>query len=211
MTTLTPLRGSASKDAAKIDPALNTETTVRQAAASIPPLVAQDDEDDTDDEEDDEDKEKSQGKKTKKDKTKKAQDDKKDDDDEDKKKEDEKSRAQERHRILTILDSEPGKAIPQAAMHIALNTTLPAADAIGVLGSMQGVFAGMKAEGIRSPLATRMAAEPKYEVGLEAPALEDNRNPLATRTAADGSTVPANPSALAAAIIAAGKKRRGES
>lgn len=205
MTSLTPLRGSATKEAAKTEAALSAEAAVRQAAAA-PPVVAQDDDDKKDDDEEDEEeeKEKSQGKKAKR-KAKSAQDDKDDDEDEDKKK-DEKSRAQERQRILTILDSVPGKAIPQAAMHIALNTTLPAADAIGVLGSMQGVFAGMKA----APLSNRMAAEPKYEIGVEAPSLEDKSSPLATRTGPDGSTVPANPSALAAAIIAAGKKRRGE-
>ena len=203
MSTLTPLRGSASKDAAKVDP---TPTNVAETLANpnLAAVVAQDedkddegDEDEDEDDEGDEDEEQSKkgkGKAKRKAKTKTAYDPA-------------AYQLAERSRIKAILESEAGKLLPRAAAHIALNTSLSAADAIGVLG-------GMQAEQIlpsrQSTLSVKMDAEPKYAIGVEAPTLEDKSNPLATRVGADGSTIPANPSALAAAIIAAGKKRRGE-
>jgi hypothetical protein len=142
------------------------------------------DDDDTDDGVDDE-----EAKKAKK--LKKAK--RKVEDDEDAKDEADAGtraiRLREKSRIKAIVNSEAGLANPAAALHLALSTTLPRHSACKLLGGMnQTVPQG------RENLRDRMMGVNAPDVGV------------------DGvqSHAPTGTAGLAAAIILAGQKRRGE-
>jgi hypothetical protein len=138
-----------------------------------------------DDEESDEDKKKSK-------KSKKAEDD---DDDEPEARvsatDVARIRASERKRISAIVSSEAGLANPDAAYELAVNSDMPTANAIAMLRAVGPAKAQAPA---KDKLRERMAGTQQPDIGAggeEAPA-------------------PGDPKALAAAIINAGKKRRGE-
>ena len=147
-----------------------------------------DDGDDADEDSDD-DKKKDDAKKAKKAKADDGDDDDMEDEEQDK--DARAARARERSRIRAILVSEPGKANPVAAAHLATGTSMPRAHAIEMLAAMQAgqVGAGAAAEPRRDNLRDRMAEVPNASVGAE------DQRPAPN---------------LAAQIIAAGKKRRGE-
>jgi hypothetical protein len=164
-----------------------------------------------DDEKDEDEKDKDKSKKSK------AEDDEKDEDEEDKDKskkskkaegddddgdEDEpearvsaadvaRIRASERKRISAIVSSEAGLANPDAAYELAVNSDMPTANAIAMLRAVGPARAQTPA---KDNLRDRMAGTKQPDIGAggeEAPA-------------------PGDPKALAAAIINAGRKRRGE-
>jgi hypothetical protein len=150
-----------------------------------------DDSDDASAEEGDDDKD--DKKKSKK--SKKADDG--DDDDGDRDDDDDAdaraARARERGRIRAIVTSDAGKLNPVGAMELACGTSMSRNQAIGTLRAM-GVPAAAepkKTDALRS----RMAGEPAPDVGAG-----DAQPPAAAGSA----------QATAAAIIAAGKKARGE-
>lgn len=103
------------------------------------------------------------------------------------------ARGRERRRIRAILVSEPGKANPVAAAHLATGTSMPRNQAIEMLAAMQAgstqAAAGPAPAASRDTLRTRMAEVPNANVGTE----EDRPAPN-----------------LADQIVAAGKRRRGE-
>lgn len=117
-------------------------------------------------------------------KAKKAEEDGKDKKDDDKA----QARADERKRIRTIVLSDPGKELPVAAMHMALETDLSADNAIGTLSAM---LADKTASGSnrRAGLHEKMASTDQPDVGNGGGGSEPN---------------------LAQQIVLAGKKRRGE-
>ena len=81
------------------------------------------------------------------------------------------ARARERSRIRAILVSEPGKANPVAAAHLATGTSMPRGQAIEMLAAMQagqvGASASAAAEPRRDNLRDRMAEVPNAAVGSE--------------------------------------------
>jgi hypothetical protein len=120
-----------------------TETTGTAEAPAAPPAAAADEPADKDKKDDKDPKAEEQpDDKDKKDKTgksKKAEDDEGDDDsdrDDDDKPEARAARARERGRILAIVISEGAHAYPAAALRLALSTSMPRKDAIGVLAAM---------------------------------------------------------------------------
>jgi hypothetical protein len=159
-----------------------------------------------DDKKDDEDEKKSKAEDDKKDdedeKKSKAEDDKKDDEDEKKSKKSKSDdgdgddpeariRASERARIRAIAESEAGRANPDAAYELAIGTDMPAATAIALLRSI-----GPKSQpSSRESLRERMAETPQPDIGAGD---------------ANAAPAPGDRKALAAAIVQAGKKRRGE-
>lgn len=146
-----------------------------------------------DDEEDDDDEPKKDKAKGKAKKAKADEDDGDDDMEDEEQDPDAKSaRARERARIRAILVSEPGKANPVAAAHLATGTSMPRGQAIEMLAAMQAgqPVAAAAVEPKRDNLRDRMADVPNPTVG------------------SDAAAQPA-PN-LAAQIIAADKKRLGE-
>jgi hypothetical protein len=141
-----------------------------------------------DDEEDGDDKKKSK-------KSKKAEDG--DDDDSDREDDDDPearaARARERGRIRAIVTSDAGKLNPVGAMELACGTSMSRAQAIGTLRAM-GVPAAAEPRKTDA-LRNRMAGVDTPDVGAG-----DAPPPVAAGSA----------KAIAAEIIAAGKKRRGE-
>ncbi|GAB0118728.1 hypothetical protein [Acidisoma sp. 7E03] len=127
-------------------------------------------------------------------KAKKARADDKDGDGEDDEKEDGPSaRAgamRERRRCAAIFGSRHAAGRPDLAAHLAFNTTMSAAEAIGTMKTLVG---GEKAgaRSARSTLADRMQAESVPNPGQGA------------------GTAPTGPKGLAAAMIAASKKAQG--
>ena len=104
------------------------------------------------------------------------------------------ARAGERARCAAIFGSKAAAARPDVAAHLAFNTSMGAASAIGMLSAFAANPAPTAASASHSSLASRMQAVPDQNVG------------------ASGSAPPArSPQGAAAAILAAGKKRRGES
>jgi hypothetical protein len=151
----------------------------------------EDDVDDTDADEDEDDEDTDgDGKKTKKSKkTKKAEDDCDESDDD---KPDARAiRVRENARVRTILNSAAGRRLPDAARHLAFNTRTPRWSAVKLL---KGMNANMP-QGNGGNLRNRMS-------GVETPDIGDG----GARSDINASPVMAT----AAAIIAAGKKRRGE-
>jgi len=150
------------------------------------PADEEDDEKVEDEEETDEDD--GDGKKKKSKKVKKAED-KEDEEDEDEP-EARAARARERARINAILNSSAAKRSPAAALHIATHTTMPRHAAIRMLGAMVADLPKVGAGGLRD----RMASFVNPDIGSggdEAPGVDD-------------------PKALAARIILAGRRARGE-
>jgi hypothetical protein len=147
---------------------------------------AEDDDKKKDDDEDkskkskaeDEDEEKDKDKDKDKDKSKKSEDD--DEEPE------ARSRASERARIKAIIESEPGQANVEAAYELAVNSDLPAANAIAILKSV-----GPKSSAVAgdASLRERMAGTQQPDIGASDARPDPN---------------------LAERIVIAGKKRRGE-
>lgn len=126
-------------------------------------------------------------------KAKKARADDKDSDGEDDEKEDGPSaRAgamRERRRCAAIFGSRHASGRPDLAAHLAFNTNMSAAEAIGTMKTLVG---GEKAgaRSARSTLADRMQSESVPNPG-------------------QGASAPTGPKGLAAAMIAASKKAQG--
>jgi len=148
-----------------------------------------DEEGDDDDEEGDDEERGEKGKKTKKSKkTKKAEDDS--DDDDEKKPDARAIRRRERARIHTILNCTAGKRLPDAAKHLALRTSTPRWSAVRLLRNMSANVPQTRGANLRD----RMSGEVMPDIG-----------------AGDAqSAAPGSAKATADAIIAAGKKARGE-
>lgn len=103
------------------------------------------------------------------------------------------ARVRERARCAAIFKSKHAAGRPHIAAELAFNTTLTARQAIGVLAS----------------IAAGDAAAPKTRSGGLAAAMATIANPKVG--AGDAAPLsPSDPKAVAAQIIAAGKKRRGE-
>jgi hypothetical protein len=129
------------------------------------------------------------GKKKKSKKTKKAEDDS-DEEDEDKP-EARAARAREKGRIRAIMSSPAGKQLPTAALCVALDTSMPRHAAIKMLA---GMASDLPQGGGGGSLRERMAGANIPNIGpggAEAPS-------------------PGDPQAIAARIIRAGQKARGE-
>jgi hypothetical protein len=118
----------------------------------------------------------------------KSEGDDESDDKDDKKPDARTARAHERGRIKAILLSEPGKANPVAAAHLATGTSMSRSQAIEMLSAMQA-SAPATAATVSDKLRGRMANETIPAVGA--------------------GDVQGSPN-LAQQIVAAGKKRRGE-
>jgi hypothetical protein len=101
-----------------------------------------------------------------------------------------KARGRERGRIRAILLSEPGKANPVGAAHLACGTAMSRKQAIEMLAAI-------------GPAPAAAAPEPKKD------ALRDRMATVETPRVTSGD--PASAPTLAQQIIAAGKKRRNES
>jgi hypothetical protein len=160
--------------------------------------AADDDEDDSEDasaEEDDENCEEDEDDKKKSKKSKKAADD--GDDDSDREDEDDtearKARGRERGRIRAIVLSSAGKLNPVGAMELACGTSMPRRQAIGVLQAMGAPAASSPRQ--TDALRNRMSGVETPEIGSGDARPDANASPA---------------KATAEAIIAAGKKRRGE-
>jgi hypothetical protein len=166
------------------------------ASTAVPAPEDEDDldeaDDDEDDDDDDEDDDKGDGKKNKKSKkTKKAEDDC-DEEDEDRPAA-RAIRLRERARIRTIVRSRAGKLLPDAARQLAFGMAMPRHAAVKLLRSM---VAALPKGNAAASFRDRMAGVNIPDVG--------------PGDAAQSSGAPDNAKALAAAIIAAGKKARGE-
>jgi hypothetical protein len=147
-----------------------------------------------DDEEDEDSEDDGDGKKKKTKKQKKAEDEEDEEDEEDDgDPEARAARGREKARVLAIMNSTAARSSPgasAAALNVALNTSIPRHAAIKMLGAM---VAHMPKSGVGS-LRDRMASVVNPDIGPggdEAPAVDD-------------------PKALAARIILAGKRARGE-
>lgn len=139
---------------------------------------------------DSEDDKKPSGKKAKKARA----DDKNGDGDDDEKEDGPSARAgvmRERRRCAAIFGSRHASGRPDLAAHLAFNTTMSAAEAIGTMKTLVG---GEKAgaRSARSTLADRMQAESVPNPGQGA------------------SAAPTGPKGLAAAMLAASKKAHGK-
>jgi hypothetical protein len=146
-----------------------------------------DDDDDDDETDDDGDDEEAKAKKARKKAKKKAEDA---DDEADESKSDARvARQRERARIRTIVNSSAGKRSPAAALHLALTTAMPRHSAIALLTSMNE-----NPQSVGDTLRDRMAGTAQPDVGV----------------GAAQSHTQGGSAGLAAAIIAAGRKRRGE-
>jgi hypothetical protein len=148
------------------------------------------DDDDEDEDRDDDTEVDENGRKTKKSKKTKKAEDKDDEDDEG----DSKAaavRQRERTRVATILNSAAGKRLPTAARRLALGGKMPRHAAVKLLRSMRADVPQNGSQNLRD----RMAGVDEPDVGAG-----DTQQSAAAGT----------PQAMAAAIIAAGKKRRGE-
>lgn len=154
------------------------------------------DAEESDDGDGDEDKDEKKSKKAKKAKAeeKDDEDDKEEADEEDGDEEmkgnsaSAKARRRERARCAAIFRCDAAGARPDVAAHLAFETTLARADAIALLKSVASGSTGKRA------LTERMAGVKVPNVGAEGSASVD----------------PNDPKAVAARIIAAGKKARGE-
>lgn len=141
-----------------------------------------------DDDDDDEDGKKAKGKKAK------AEDDEEEEGDDNSDREDDDepkaraARSRERGRIKAIVLSDAGKANPVAAMHLACGTSMSRRQAVNMLAAMGPATPAASGNGLRE----RMANAPQPDIGEDTPA------------PASGAQ------ATAQAIIAAGKKARGE-
>lgn len=105
------------------------------------------------------------------------------------------ARARERGRIRAIVTSDAGKLNPVGAMHLATGTSMSRSQAIETLHAMGAPAAAAEPARLTDTLRDRMANVRNPDVGP------------------DGAQPPANAGtakATADAIIAAGKKRRGE-
>jgi hypothetical protein len=100
------------------------------------------------------------------------------------------ARAKERARCAAIFGSKASGTRPDVAAHLAFNTSMSAKAAIGMLDAFA---AGSTAPAAQQSLASRMAKVPNQNVG------------------ASSAAAPNGPQGAAAMILAAGKKRRGES
>jgi hypothetical protein len=100
-------------------------------------------------------------------------------------------RASERKRVRAIVSSEAGLANPDAAYELAVNSDMPTANAIAMLRAVGPARAQTPA---KDKLRDRMASTQQPDIGA----------------GGDEAPAPGDPKALAAAIINAGKKRRGE-
>jgi hypothetical protein len=146
------------------------------------------DDDDTDDGDDDEDgdDEEAKAKKARKKAKKKAED--ADDEADEANAATRSIRLRERTRIRVIMNSAAGKQSPQAALHLALTTGMARNSAVKLLSNMNENVP--QSENLRD----RMMGVASPDVGVGA--AQQSHNP--------------GPAGLAAAIIAAGCKRRGE-
>lgn len=122
-------------------------------------------------------------------KSKKAEDG---DEDKDEEKKDNKEAAirSERARCAAIFRSEGAGSRPDVAAHLAFETSMPAAEAVALLASV----ASGAPKSARDRLAERMSSVKTPNVGVDGGVTAD----------------PSSPAAVAAAIVAAGKRRRGE-
>jgi hypothetical protein len=143
-----------------------------------------DDEDDEDEEGDSDEEKKQKAKK----RAKKKAEDEEDEDDEDKP-EARAVRLRERARIRTIINCRAAQRSPAAARHLALHTKTPRHAAVKMLAALT---ADLPKGASRDSLRDRMAREGSPDIG------PNDAGP------------PTGSHATAAAIIAAGKKRRGE-
>lgn len=159
------------------------------AAAAKEPKDDDVDDEDADEEDDGDDDTDENGKKTKKSKkVKKAEDDSDEKDDD--KPDASAARRSEKARIRTIVNSAAGKRLPAAALNLALNSAMPRHAAVRLLARMNAdVPQGA------SSLRDRMAGVGEPDIGSG-----DTHSPAA----------PGSAQATAAAIIAAGRRRRGE-
>jgi len=149
---------------------------------------SEEDEEEKDEEEEEKDDD-SKSKKGKKAKAKKAAAD----DEENCEADDEKSRAarkSERARCARIMSHPAAAENLVGACHLAFDTDMPSAAAIGLLMAMSAGSSGQPAQS-RGRLSERMATQKNPDLGVDAP----------SKTSA---------SSFAAEVIAAGKKRRGE-
>ena len=126
---------------------------------------------------DDEDKDKKKGK------GKKSESDDEGDDDPEA-----RVRASERGRIKAIAESDAGRANPDAAYELAVNTDMSASNAVALLRSI-----GPAAKAAGGGLQDRMANEPRHDIGSDMPSPSAN-----------------DPKGLAGRIIAAHRKANGE-
>jgi hypothetical protein len=139
-----------------------------------------------------EDDKKKKDEEAKKAKSKKADKEDGDDDDDDEKEPAAKAaRARERSRIRAIVSCEAAGSFPRMAEHYALNTSIPRADAIAHLTArnLDAPAATAAPAPRRDDLRERMAAAPQPNVGGASPSPAPD---------------------LAAQIILAGRRRRGE-
>ncbi|HXR23786.1 MAG TPA: hypothetical protein VN742_00395 [Candidatus Binataceae bacterium] len=125
-------------------------------------------------------------------KTKKRRAEDKEDEDDEKKPDARAARARERARIDTIMSCAEAKQLPGAALSLALNSSMPRHQAVKMLASMAADLSS--GANRRAALSERMASIPQPNVGLDGP----------------NAPVPGSTAELAAAIVNAGRRRRGE-
>lgn len=104
------------------------------------------------------------------------------------------ARSRERGRIQAIVSSKAGMRNPTGALHLAMTTNMPRAHAIALLAAMTPPDPVVQAAARSDDLRSRMAL-------VQIPNVD---------ASADVSQPTSDRSAMAAMIIAAGKKRRGE-
>jgi ABC-type Zn2+ transport system substrate-binding protein/surface adhesin len=169
-------------------PSISPFAAIARLRAAKPSGESPDNPEDEEDEEDDETGDDGDGKKKKTKKQKKAEDEQ--DEEDDGESEAHAARGREKARILAIMNSSAAQRSPTAALHVALHTSMPRHAAIKMLGAM---IAGLPKNG-RDTLYDRMASQNIPDIG------------------ADGGEAPGSndPKTLAARIIRAGKKARGE-
>jgi hypothetical protein len=174
-----------------VSPFASITARIRSAAklkSNQPDDPADEEDDETAEEEDDTEEGDGDGKKKKSKKVKKREDDT-DEEDEDEP-EARAARGRERARIQTILSSKAAKLSPGAAFHIAVHTSMPRHAAVKMLTSM---VADMPKSG-GGTLRDRMASVSIPDIG----------------TGGDEAPDANDPKAVAARIIRAGARARGE-